>query len=125
MPKKILVIDDEEILTRTFTLLLEKSGYQVYTAKNGADAEVLAEEEPFDLIICDIRMPGVNGVQIIKAVRSLRRDHPNKAIPVIFITGFADEAIEKEARQLGPLAYLYKPFDNTVILKTIREKIGA
>lgn len=123
MSKRILVIDDEEILTRTFSILLERSGYQVYTAKNAEDAQVLAEEEPFDLILCDIRMPGVNGVGIIQAIRGLKEGSPNKSTPVIFITGFADASVEADAKRLKPVGYIYKPFDNAEILKVIKDTL--
>ncbi|MDP3921096.1 MAG: response regulator [Candidatus Omnitrophota bacterium] len=125
MEKKILVIDDEEILTRTFNILLEKNGYQVYTAKHGDDAQAMAEEEKFDLILCDIRMPGMNGVDIMRAIRGNEESSQNRDVPVIFITGYADANIESEAQELGPLAYIHKPFDNAEILKTIKEALIA
>ena len=125
MAKKILIIDDEEILTKSFSLLLERNGYEVYTAKNGQDAQIMAEEEPFDLIICDIRMPGINGVETIKAIRSVGGAEQSKDIPVVFITGYADEKLEKEAQELNPLDYLYKPFDNEQILEKVRGALGT
>jgi CheY-like chemotaxis protein len=118
--KRILVIDDEELLTRTFSILLERNGYEVYVVKNGEDARVAAEEEEFDLIICDIRMPGLNGVETIKAIKVSGTTN-NKNAPVIFITGFADDEALREAHQLKPLECLRKPFDNAVFLRTINE----
>jgi len=114
MKKRILFIDDEEILTKTFKILLEKKGYDVYSAKNGRDAQIIAEEEPLDLIISDIRMPGISGVEAIRLIRLAEKE-----IPVIFITGFADDEIEKKAKELKPLAYLYKPFDCQMFLKVV------
>jgi len=122
--KKILVIDDEEILTRTFTRLLEKVGYEVYAARNGQDAIAMMEEEAFDLVVCDMRMPGINGVDTVKAIRA-SGSGKNMNLPVIFVTGFADEATVAQAQQLKPLAYLYKPFDSFEILKFIKESVGA
>src|SRR3972149_4172768 len=110
--KKILVIDDEELLVRTMNRLLETSGYDVYTVKSANDAQAMAEGEDFDLIISDIRIPGKNGVEIVKTIQNLRVSSGKKIIPVIFVTGFADEAIEKEAKKLNPIAYFLKPFDN-------------
>lgn len=124
MPKKILVIDDEELLIRTMSRLLEKSGYEVYTAKNAADAQVMAEEEEFDLIISDIRMPGKNGLEIVKAIQNLLASNYRNSLPVIFVTGFADEDIEKEARKLNPLAYIFKPFDIQELLNLIHKSIA-
>lgn len=122
MPKKILLIDDEEILTKTFNKLLQKGGYDVFTSKNTLDASVLLEEEPFDLVISDIRMPGENGVSTLKKVRS--GQGINSKTPIIFMTGFADSQVEAEAKALKPIAYLHKPFDNLEILSTIERTIG-
>ena len=83
--KRILVIDDEEILTKTFSRLLERNGYDVYIAKNGEDAQTIAEEERIDLIISDIRMPGLNGVETIKAIQ-IATTNREEQIPIIFIT---------------------------------------
>ena len=116
MPKKILVIDDEEILTVTFSKLLETVGYSVLLASRGEDAVIMAEEDDFDLIICDIRMPGQDGVKTIQQIRNL---HGRKEIPVIFMTGYADEVLEKEASRLDPVAYIYKPFDALKLLSLI------
>jgi CheY-like chemotaxis protein len=121
MPKKILVVDDEEILTVTFVKLLETAGYGVLVASRGEDAVVMAEEDDFDLIICDIRMPGQDGVKTIQQIRNIRG---KKEVPVIFVTGYADEALEKEANRLGPLAYIYKPFDAFKLLDLIKKAVS-
>ncbi len=124
MKKKILVIDDEEILTRTFTVLLKRSGYEVCTAENGRDAMAVADAENIDLIICDIRMPGINGVETIQGIQNSLKGKSRKDIPVIFISGFTDPKVEAEAKKLGLLAYLEKPFDNAEILGIIRSKLS-
>jgi CheY-like chemotaxis protein len=117
--KQILMIDDEELLVKTFSILLQKSGHEVYVAKNGDDAIAMTEEEKFDLIICDIRMPGINGVETVKAIRKAAGDNSNREVPVIFITGFADQKTESDANELAPLGYLYKPFDNAELLDLV------
>ena len=119
MKKIILIIDDEEILTKTFTKLLERQGYEVYTAKKGQDALCMVEAENFDLVICDMRMPGLNGVDTIRQIRALK-----PGIPVIFMTGFADEKLEEEAKELKPLAYLHKPFDVQEMLGILKQKLS-
>lgn len=113
MRKKILVIDDEELIIKSLEKLLEKSGFDVYVAKNGRDAIVMAEEEEFDLIIADIRMPGINGVDTVTSILEKGR-FKNK--PIIFITGYADAGIERKASLLKPAAYIYKPFDLTELV---------
>ncbi len=124
MSKRILVVDDEELLIKSMNRLLEKQGYQVYTAKNGQDAQILAEEEDFDLVICDIRMPGQNGVETVKAIKSIVKSNKNKDIPAIFVTGFADDSIRAEAQRLSPLAYLMKPFDIKELIEVVQKGIG-
>jgi len=120
MSKKILVIDDEEILTITFVKLLEKAGYSVLVASRGEDAVVMAEEVGFDLMLCDIRMPGQDGVKTVRQIKNLPG---KKNIPVIFITGYADELLEKEANKLSPVAYIYKPFDAFKLLDIIKRTL--
>jgi CheY-like chemotaxis protein len=124
MAKKILVIDDEEILTKSFSMLLEKSGYETYTAKNGQDAEILIESEDINLVICDIRMPGKNGIETVGAIKKLLKRQGRDDVPVVFMTGFADEELEKQAGKLRPLSYLLKPFDSIQLLKIIQQQIG-
>ena len=121
MPKKILIVDDEELLTKSFSKILERQGYEVYTVRSGADAVVMVEEEKFDLIISDIRMPGETGVETIKKIR----ENSKFPIPVIFITGYADEKIEKEAKTLEPTAYLFKPFDTKQFLDLVKTTLGS
>ena len=120
MKPKILVIDDEEILTKTFARLLEKQGYEVFVAKRGADALEMAEEERFDLVICDIRMPGIDGVETIRHLREVFERKGEKPPPDIFITGYADQAAHDRAAELAPAAYIYKPFDNDILLSKVK-----
>jgi len=115
MAKKILVIDDEEIIIKSLSKLLEKNGYEVFIAKNGQDALVMVEEVEFNLVIADIRMPGMNGVETVESIK--------KKIPTIFITGYADEDIEKKAQDLDPIAYIYKPFDIKELVDKIKETL--
>ncbi len=125
MSKKILVVDDEELLMGTLPKLLEKNGYEVYKVRNGADALVMIDEEDFDLIITDVRMPGVDGVKTMKTIDESLKTNKKLPIPVIFITGYADEKLEAEARKMNPIAYLFKPFHNQEILDLVRKAIGS
>ena len=119
MKKKILVIDDEEILTRTFSRLLEKRGYEVLVASRPDDALVMADEETFDLALCDIRMPGTNGVETVRKIMEILDERGKTQLPVIFLTGFADKKLEEEARSLRPVDYIFKPFDAVKLLELI------
>lgn len=124
MAKKILLIDDEELIIRSLSKLLEKSGFEVFGTKNSQDAIVMAEEEDFDLILADIRMPGLNGVEMVEQIYKSRLEKKQKKMPAIFITGYADEVMEKKAKTLAPLAYVYKPFDINELLNKIKKALS-
>ena len=124
MAKNILIIDDEELIIRSLRKLLEKEGYSVFIAKNGQDAVIMAEEENFDLIVADIRMPGMNGVEAVQSIyQGLDKRNLNR-MPVIFITGYADVEIKKKAQTLKPIAYIYKPFDISELVDKVRDILG-
>ena len=121
MAKNILVIDDEELIIKSLRKLLEKNGFAVFVAKNGQDALVMTEEEIFDLIIADIRMPGMNGVETVQSIYAILEKRNLKMIPTIFITGYANEEIRKKADELKPIAYIYKPFEIDELVDKIKK----
>lgn len=125
MKKKILVIDDEEILTKTLAHILGKRDYEVSTASRAEDALALAEGGRFDLVLCDIRMPGKNGVETIRDMKALLQSKGETEPPVIFLTGFADPKLQQEAQTLNPVAYVYKPFDTITLLDMIESTLAA
>ena len=124
MAKKILVIDDEELIIRSLAKLLEKNNYEAFIAKTGKDALVMVEEENFDLIISDIRIPGLNGIETIKNIYEVLKNNKSKIPPVLFITGYADQECEQEAKSLNPIDYIYKPFDISSLVDRVRESLG-
>jgi len=121
MGKKILVIDDEELIIKSLSKLLENSGFEAFVAKSGQDALIMVEEEDFNLIISDIRMPGLNGIEAVKGVYDILQKRSAEKPPVIFITGYADKESEQEAKALKPIDFIYKPFDISILLDRIKE----
>lgn len=117
--KKILVIDDDKLVRQSVERVLKMNGYQVLLAENANDALLKAENESFDLIISDIRMPGKNGVEAAHEIRRLFDEKTRKDIPIIFITGFADESQALDAEKLGEV--ILKPFDVERLIVTVRE----
>jgi CheY-like chemotaxis protein len=123
MAKKILIMDDEELIIKTLSKLLEREKFQIMIAKNGPDAIAMADEEEFDLIVADIRMPGMNGVRAVENIYEGLKKNNLKKIPVIFVTGYADESVEGQARKLLPIGYIYKPFNMPDLLDVVKEAL--
>ncbi len=110
MNKSILLVDDDVLVLKTLKKLLETNQYSIEVAKNGNEAYEKFVAQKFDLVICDIRMPGVNGIDFVKKLRERDREK-NRVTPVIFITGYADERAPIEANKLAAVDYILKPFD--------------
>ncbi|UCC94579.1 MAG: response regulator [Candidatus Omnitrophota bacterium] len=124
MRKNILVIDDEELVTKSLVLLLHSEGYTTTVAKSGQQALEKVRGNDYDLIICDVRMPGVDGVEVIKQIRAYLRESNRKQIPEILITGYADSDKYDRAMALRVVDYLYKPFENDELLRVVKNTIG-
>ena len=106
MCAKILVVDDDIILRKVLFALLEKERYYVELASNTEDALEKIKETAFDLIISDIRMPGMDGFKLLEKIRTMNVDSA-----VIFITGYGSVSDAVEAIKLGVVDYIEKPFD--------------
>ncbi|MBI5188742.1 MAG: response regulator [Nitrospirae bacterium] len=106
MPKeKILVIDDEDVILQLFRDILTRSNYEVKTATSGKEGIKLFEDERFDLIITDIKMPGISGIDIIKHIRV-----NNNEVPIIVVTGHGTIDIAIDSLKLGSQGFILKPF---------------
>lgn len=124
MTKKILVVDDEEIITKTLQKLIKKEGYDVETAKSGKEALEKIKQKDFDLLIVDVRMPEMDGIETIKKIREYLKQSNKQQIPEIVITGYADLDKYQEGTELEVADYLSKPFDNQDFLKIVKKTIG-
>ncbi|HOE68685.1 MAG: Transcriptional regulatory protein YycF [Candidatus Omnitrophica bacterium ADurb.Bin292] len=124
MSKQILVIDDEELITKSLVLALERNGYEVLVAKHCDEAVAMAESIDFDLIISDIRMPGPDGIETVTRVLDVMTRRGIKQAPRIFMTGYADPKAEAGAQALSPTAYILKPFDLVVFLAEVKKVLG-
>jgi len=115
---KIIVVDDEEIVLSLICDTLEDEGYDIKTASNGEDALKIIEQDTFDLIISDIRMPGIDGIELIKRTREIQPE-----IGVIFMTGYANLNSAKNAIKQGAFDYIMKPFEISEIRKAVKDAI--
>ncbi len=111
---RILVVDDEESIRDLLRLVLAGEGYSVVTARDGEEAIEQLEAQRFDLVITDLVMPRVNGVEVLRAAK---RIDPN--YPVIVITGYPSVETVTELVRLGAGDYLTKPFNIDVVIVTV------
>lgn len=113
---KILIVDDSPTETYAFKTMLEKHGYEVLTAENGADGVAVARKELPDIVLMDIVMPGLNGFQ---ATRQLAKGDDTAHIPVVIVTTKDQETDKVWGKRQGAKGYLVKPVDEDVLLDTI------
>jgi two-component system, NtrC family, response regulator PilR len=117
-PARILVVDDERSMRELLAIVLRREGYEVLLAESGRAAISTLEREPVDLLISDIKMPDLSGVEVLRAAKQIDRD-----ILGIMITAFASTDTAVEAMRLGACDYLSKPFDVDLLKMKVREKI--
>jgi CheY-like chemotaxis protein len=106
IPCSILLIEDEDSMGEVTQLLLESCGYEVFVANDGAQGLRLVRALNPHLVICDVAMPGMGGLEVLRA---LRQSEKTRHVPVIFLSGFMSEGQRKEALELGTSAFLGKP----------------
>ena len=123
MAKKILVIDDEQLIAKSLQKLLTYKGYEVSLIQDSSLALPKVKEIDFDLIISDVRMPGMDGIEMIMQIRSYLKESQKKIIPEIIMTGYADLDRYEKAKELNVSAYIYKPFDNVEFLDAVKNAL--
>ena len=119
--KKVMIVEDNELNMKLFNDLLEAHGYVVVQATNGYDAMKLAREHMPNLILMDIQLPEVSGLDV---TRWLKQDEALKHIPVIAVTAFAMKGDEEKIREGGCEAYIAKPIAIMSFLETIAKFLG-
>ena len=115
---KILVVDDERVAVRNLEHILKKEGYDVVGTESGTNALKLLEEHPFDVVLTDLRMEKVDGLQILKRCRELYPD-----TEVVMITGYATLESAVEAMKKGAFHYVAKPFKLDLVRNVVKEAI--
>lgn len=124
---RILIAEDDDEFRDALTEGLQDAGYTITACRHGLDLvrelrslETPARPEEFDVIISDIRMPGVTGMSVLAGLRGMEG-----IPPIILITAFGDEATHAEARELGAVAVLDKPFEMADLLDQVRQAIAS
>ena len=121
-PFTLLVADDNEFVVRTVVRHLQGAEYRVITARNGAEALRRFEEHPIDLVVLDIRMPVMDGLEVL---RSLRQRHSSSDLPVLMATGNGASDDVVQAFDLGANDYVTKPFDFPVLLARVQTQLRS
>jgi two-component system response regulator PilR (NtrC family) len=111
----ILIVDDELSMRQFLTHLFQRDGHTIRTAENGRQAMELLRQQPADVVLSDVKMPDMGGIELLRAARELQ---PN--IEIIMMTAFANEGTAHEAFMLGAFDFVNKPFDNDLL----REKVS-
>jgi DNA-binding NtrC family response regulator len=117
---RILVVDDEDALRTVLSSELEGEGYQVASASDGEEAIKILGTQSFDLILLDIKMPNVDGFEVLKFVK---QNQPKTK--VIMLTGFADLKNAIESKKLGAEDFVSKPYDLVDLLTTVERVLGS
>ncbi len=120
MKEKILVVDDERLIRQSLEKGLASQGYAVFSAEDGRTALRLAEEESLDLIVLDLKLPDLNGIEVLKGLRELEKD-----MPVLVITAYGSIDTAIQAIRAGAYDYLTKPFDLEALLLSIHQALDA
>ncbi len=115
---RILVVDDEQSLREMLRIVLRRDGYDVIVAKNGREAIDLLEKEPIDLLLSDIRMPDINGVEVLRSAKAANRD-----VVAFMMTAYASTDSAVEAMRLGAVDYFTKPFSMDELRLKVRQHL--
>ncbi|HTL43981.1 MAG TPA: sigma-54 dependent transcriptional regulator [Vicinamibacterales bacterium] len=115
MKARILVVDDEAEIRRSVRMILEYEGHDVQEASSGPEALALVQREPPDLVFLDIKMPGMDGLEVLQKMREV-----NDALPIVIISGHATVSTAVEATKLGAFDFIEKPLSSERVLVTIR-----
>lgn len=116
---RILLADDEPEIRRAYERVLKRAQLDIVTAADGASALQAVREQPFDAIVSDISMPGMTGLQLLRAVRERDLD-----VPVILMTGGSALRIATEAVQYGATRVLLKPVESALLIETVQRAVG-
>ncbi len=118
--KKSILIVDDDIAHRTMLRILLDWEYQIHEADSGTAAIDKIEDHPVDLIIMDVRMPGISGLEALESIKTL-----NPKIPVVMMTAYGSSKASDEARKKGAFDFLTKPFDFDELRQTIEKAVGS
>ncbi len=116
----ILVVDDEQLLRKLTLSILTSAGYQVTTCSSGTEAIALYREQPYDLVIMDMIMPGPNGIETFRALIDL-----DPQAKVVIISGFSEQKVTEDLYELGLAGFLEKPVPRAMLLSEVERILSS
>ncbi|MEI6807568.1 MAG: response regulator [bacterium] len=117
---RILLVDDEDCILRTTAILLEVEGHNTVCVLNGSEALNQLDSAHFDLMLTDIRMGPIDGMELIKRAKSMK-----PMMPVIVVSAYCTDKTTKEAQDLGAFKFIKKPFKADDIVKSVRDALAS
>lgn len=122
MSKTVLTVDDSASVRQMVSMTLTAAGYSVLEADNGSAGYDVATQNTVDLVVTDLNMPVMNGIEFIEKYRT----HPSsKGVPIIFLTTESAPEMKAKAKEVGATAWIVKPFQQEQLLKIVRKVGGA
>ncbi|MCD6269380.1 MAG: sigma-54-dependent Fis family transcriptional regulator, partial [Deltaproteobacteria bacterium] len=115
---KVLVVDDEDVIRRGICRVMEGRGYQAEAAESGYGAVEKLQKTPFSIVITDLKMPGMDGIEVLKAIKILQPE-----VPVIIITGYSTVDTAVEAMKNGAFDYIAKPFTPDQMIEMVEKAL--
>lgn len=117
--RKLLIVDDQKGIRILLEEIFKNEGYTTYEAANGESAIEIVNQHRPDIVLLDMKIPGMDGLEILKKIKSL-----NKEIKVIMMTAYGELDVIKETRELGALMHFTKPFDIDELRHAVNEQFG-
>ncbi len=123
MKKRVLVVDDSAAVRQQVAAVLVAAGYEVVEAADGVlGAEAIARMPDLALVICDVNMPNMNGIDMVTTVKS---DGRNSTLPIVMLTTEGQPALVEQAKKAGAKGWIVKPFKNEMLIAAVRKLAGA
>ncbi|MBI2166683.1 MAG: response regulator [Candidatus Omnitrophica bacterium] len=122
--KRVLAIDDDFLIRESLKNLLERNGFEAVVVASGEEALELLSKDAFDLILTDVRMPRMNGLETLKAIRNLRSQFGKPPLPEIILTAYEDPQVIQEAKALGVREFILKPFEVENFVNTLQRNLN-
>ena len=115
---KVLIVDDEAVIRKGLCRVMEARGYQAETSESGFEAVEKLQKEPFSIVVTDLKMPGMDGIEVLKAIKILQPD-----VPVIIVTGYSTVGTAVDAMKHGAFDYISKPFTPEQMIEMVEKAL--